>query len=79
VEEGHWYGQGSMMGVFNMAMSVGVLIGSLLAGSFMDLLGLKYVFYIISVILVVSAVAGGIMIAWGGAREEDAPTISGSD
>jgi DHA1 family multidrug resistance protein-like MFS transporter len=71
VEEGHLYGQGSMMGVFNMAMSAGVLIGSLLAGSFMDLLGLKYVFYIISIILVVSAVAGGSMIARGGTREEE--------
>jgi MFS family permease len=63
VEEGHQYGQGSMMGVFNMAMSLGVLIGSLLAGSFMDLIGLEYVFYIVSVILVVTAVAGGLLIA----------------
>jgi len=78
VEEGHKYGQGSMMGVFNMAMSLGVLIGSLVAGSFMDLIGLDYVFYIVSVILAVSAVAGGLLIARSGpARKEDISTDSG--
>jgi DHA1 family multidrug resistance protein-like MFS transporter len=72
VEEGHHYGQGSMMGVFNMAMSLGVLIGSLVAGSFMDLIGLEYAFYIVSIILAVSAVAGGLLIARSGppARED---------
>jgi MFS family permease len=72
VEEGHRYGQGSMMGVFNMAMSVGMLIGALLAGSFADLFGLEYVFYTVSVVLVVSAVAGGLLITRGApARQED--------
>jgi len=68
IEEGQYYGQGSMMGVFNMAMSAGLLIGSLLAGSLMDLLGLDYLFYIISIILIASAVVGGRMIALGGTR-----------
>jgi MFS family permease len=78
VEEGHRYGQGSMMGVFNMAMSVGILIGSLVAGSFMDLIGLEYVFYTVSVILAVSAVAGGLLMARRGpAREEGVLTDSG--
>jgi MFS family permease len=76
VEEGHRYGQGSIMGVFNMAMSVGILIGSLVAGSFMDVFGLEYVFYTTSVILVVSAVTGGLLIARGPAREEDVSTDS---
>ncbi len=77
VEEGHRYGQGSIMGVFNMAMSVGILMGSLVAGSFMDLFGLEYVFYTTSVILVVSAVSGGLLIARGGpAREEGVSTDS---
>ena len=78
VEEGHQYGQGSMMGVFNMAMSLGILIGSLVAGSVMDLIGLEYAFYITSIILAVSAVAGGLLIARGGpARTEDVSTDSG--
>jgi len=80
VEEGHHYGQGSMMGIFNMAMSAGILIGSLVAGSLMDLLGLKYVFYIVSVILILSALVGGPMIARGGqAQEEGASTDSDDD
>jgi MFS family permease len=78
VEEGHRYGQGSMMGVFNMAMSGGILIGSLVAGSFMDLIGLEYVFYTVSVILAVSAVAGGLLIARRGpTRKEGVSTDSG--
>jgi len=78
VEEGHRYGQGSMMGVFNMAMSLGVLIGSLVAGLFMDLIGLEYVFYIVSIILAVSAVAGAPLIARRGPpREEGVSTDSG--
>jgi DHA1 family multidrug resistance protein-like MFS transporter len=77
VEEGHRYGQGSMMGVFNMAMSVGILIGSLVAGSFMDLIGLEYVFYTVSVILAVSAVAGCLLMARRGpVREEGVSTDS---
>jgi DHA1 family multidrug resistance protein-like MFS transporter len=77
VEEGHQYGEGSMMGVFNMAMSVGILIGSLVAGSFMDLIGLEYVFYTTSIILVVSAVVGGLLISRGGsAREKSVSTDS---
>ena len=79
VEEGHRYGQGSMMGVFNMAMSVGILIGSLLAGSFMDLIGLEYVFYIVSIILVVSAVAGGLLIARRGPTQEEGVSTDSGD
>lgn len=78
VEEGHQYGQGSMMGVFNMAMSLGVLIGSLVAGSLMDLIGLEYAFYITSIILAVSAVAGSLLIARRGPpRQEGVSTDSG--
>jgi len=79
VEEGHRYGQGSMMGVFNMAMSVGILIGSLVAGSFMDLIGLEYVFYTVSVILAVSAVAGGLLMARRGPPREEGVSADSND
>jgi DHA1 family multidrug resistance protein-like MFS transporter len=79
VEEGHQYGQGSMMGVFNMAMSLGVLIGSLVAGSFMDLIGLQYGFYTVSVILAVTAVAGGLLIARGGSAREKGISTDSAD
>jgi MFS family permease len=79
VEEGHRYGQGSMMGVFSMAMSVGLLIGSLVSGSSMDLFGLEYAFYTVSAILIVSAVAGSLLIARRGpTRKEGVSTDSGN-
>jgi len=43
-EEGRLYGQGSLMGVFNLAMSGGVFIGALGAGFSSDLFGLRYSF-----------------------------------
>jgi MFS family permease len=80
VEEGHQYGQGSMMGIFNMAMSVGILLGSFVAGSLMDQLGLDYVFYITSIILILSALASAPMIVRGGqAQWEDPSSDSGDD
>jgi DHA1 family multidrug resistance protein-like MFS transporter len=79
VEEGHQYGQGSMMGVFNMAMSLGVLIGSLVAGSVMDLIGLEYAFYITSIILAVSAVAGSLLIARRGPTREEGVSTDSTD
>ena len=71
VEEGHQYGQGSMMGVFNMAMSLGVLIGSLAAGSLMDLVGLEYAFYVTAIILTASAVVGSLLISRSGAARKE--------
>ena len=67
-EEGRHYGQGSMMGVFSMAMSAGVLIGSIGAGAVMDLLGLNYAFYAVSVFLVCATAAAAVMIGKGGGR-----------
>jgi len=64
-EEGRHYGQGSMMGVFSMAMSAGVLLGSIGAGAVMDLIGLSYVFYVVSLFLVCSTAAAAVMIGQG--------------
>ena len=50
-EEGREYGHGAMMGVFNMAMSIGILFGSLAGGVAVDTLGLKYAFPIIAAVL----------------------------
>jgi MFS family permease len=57
VEEGRRYGQGSMMGVFNMAMSFGILLGSLVGGAFMDLLGLRFSFFSIAAFLAMCTIA----------------------
>ena len=51
--EGRQYGQGTMMGVFNLAMSTGVFCGSLGAGIAMDLLGLRWAFFIIGILVLI--------------------------
>lgn len=61
-EEGREYGHGAMMGVFSMAMSVGILAGSLTSGIAADLLGLKYAFPIIAGVLLVLTLASVAMI-----------------
>jgi len=54
VELGNQYnGMGSVMGVFNSAMSLGMVLGPLSAGFIMDYLGINQVFYI-------GAAVGGI-------------------
>ncbi len=55
-EEGRHYGQGSMMGVFNMAMSGGLFVGAMGVGSMVDFIGLAWAFYIVAVVLFVSTV-----------------------
>lgn len=61
--EGRTYGQGSMMGVFNMAMSAGVFVGSLGAGSVADAFGLEWAFVAVGVVVAVSAVVGERLLA----------------
>ncbi len=50
-EEGRTYGQGSMMGVFNMAMSAGLFIGAMGVGALVDMIGIAWSFYIVAVFL----------------------------
>ena len=50
-QEGRRYGQGNMMGVFNLSMSMGVLLGALGAGISVDLFGLAASFVIIGVVV----------------------------
>ena len=50
-EEGRHYGQGAMMGVFNMAMSLGLFVGAMGVGSLVDIIGLSWAFYIVAGLL----------------------------
>jgi MFS transporter, DHA1 family, multidrug resistance protein len=61
-EEGRVYGQGSMMGVFNTAMSAGIFIGAMGVGALVDLLGIAWAFYIVALFLSSSAVVSLTMI-----------------
>lgn len=65
-EEGReHYGYGSMMGIFNLAMSMGVLTGALISGTAMDVLGLDFAFYISGITLVGLTTIGIWMIYTG--------------
>jgi len=45
-EIGQWAGMGTAMGLFNMAMSLGMILAPLISGAVMDLLGLEAVFFV---------------------------------
>jgi len=60
--EGKQFGQGSMMGVFNMAMNLGVFIGAMGVGALVDLLSIDWAFYTVGIALIVCAVAAAAMI-----------------
>ena len=62
VEGGRSYGQGTVMGVFNMAMSAGVLLGSIGSGAAMDLFGLQYAFYLTAAFLLLATIAAAVLI-----------------
>lgn len=50
-QEGRRFGHGTMMGIFNLSMSTGVLCGSLGGGVSMDLFGLHWAFFIIGLLV----------------------------
>lgn len=65
-EEGrNYFGHGTMMGVFNLAMSAGVFIGAALAGTSMDLLGIEWAFYLTSATIIVMTLVAAWMICSG--------------
>ncbi|MCH8815411.1 MAG: MFS transporter [Chloroflexi bacterium] len=75
--EGRVYGQGAMMGVFNMSMSGGILVGSLGAGVLVDSFGVEYAFPAVALVLLVSTVISAAMIRAGSEPDPDAvPTPS---
>lgn len=62
VEEGRRHGHGSIMGIYNMAGSAGIMVGSLLAGAFMDVAGLAFSFYSISIFVVIGFLVAHFLI-----------------
>ena len=69
-EEGkRLYGHGTMMGVFSFAMSGGVLTGAVLAGTAMDMLGIRWAFYICAA-AVLSLTVFAVQMIRSGERKE---------
>ena len=64
-EEGRYYGQGTMMGVFSLAMSTGIFLGALGSGFSVDQFGLHSSFVIIGAIVLVLSMIAARMIRTG--------------
>lgn len=65
-EEGRThFGHGTMMGVFNLAMSAGVFIGALLAGTSMDSLGMGQAFYVTAIATMLLTLTAAALIRSG--------------
>ncbi len=60
VDEGRKFGMGSTMSLFNMAMSIGMVVGPIMAGEIADLANVSSVFYLASGVVVV----GTILFIW---------------
>jgi len=65
VSAGRKLGQGSVMGVFNMAMSAGMIAAPLISGVIMDTFGLKEVFYVAGCISLAGVFAFYLMMGGG--------------
>ena len=79
IQEGRTYGQGAMMGVFNMSMSAGILVGSVSAGILVDSLGVESAFPAVAAVLLVCTAASVLMIGAGMKAEREAPTPRTAD
>lgn len=64
-EEGRRYGQGTMMGAFNTAMSAGIFLGAVGAGICSDLIGLGWSFFVIGVTVLISSLLATRLIRAG--------------
>jgi MFS family permease len=64
-QDGRYYGQGTMMGVFSLAMSVGIFLGAIGAGISMDLLGLKWSFINIGIVVLILTMVAAWLIRTG--------------
>ena len=60
VDEGHHGGMGAIMGVINMAMSAGMMLGPVLAGALADVVGLRSLFILSAVV----GVVGTLLFGW---------------
>jgi DHA1 family multidrug resistance protein-like MFS transporter len=59
-DEGHHGGMGAVMGVLNMAMSAGMMIGPVLAGVLAEVVGLRSLFLLSGVV----GVVGTLLFSW---------------
>lgn len=64
------YGHGTMMGVFSLAMSGGIMAGAMLAGFSMDTWGIDFAYFVTATTVFIGA-AGAALLIGRGEREEN--------
>ncbi|MBT8354658.1 MAG: MFS transporter [Desulfofustis sp.] len=65
------YGHGTMMGVFSLAMSGGIMTGAMLAGFSMDVWGIEFAYFVTAGTVFIGAVGAVIMIGTGAKKESE--------
>ena len=65
------YGHGTMMGVFSLAMSGGIMTGAMLAGFSMDVWGIEFAYFVTAATVFIGAVCAVMMIGTGAKKEND--------
>jgi DHA1 family multidrug resistance protein-like MFS transporter len=65
IEGRRHYGHGTMMGVFSLSMSSGILVGALLAGYSMDTWGIDSAYFVTAAAVIVGISAAALLIKTG--------------
>lgn len=64
-EDGRYYGQGNMMGVYTLAMSAGIFLGAICSGVSVDQFGLQWAFYLMGVLVLILTMTAARLIKTG--------------
>jgi MFS family permease len=73
------YGHGTMMGVFSLAMSGGIMTGAMLAGFSMDAWGIEFAYFVTAGTVFIGAVCAVIMIGTSAKKESELPQMEQTD
>ena len=73
------YGHGTMMGVFSLAMSGGIMTGAMLAGFSMDAWGIEFAYFVTAATVFIGAVCAVIMIGTSAKKESELPQMEQTD
>jgi MFS family permease len=66
------YGHGTMMGVFSLAMSGGIMAGAMLAGFSMDVWGIEFAYFVTAATVLIGTSVAALLIR-SGEREDRGP------
>lgn len=67
------YGHGTMMGVFSLAMSVGIMAGAMLSGLSMDVWGIEFAYFVTAATVLIGTSVAALLIR-SGEREDKRPS-----